>query len=184
MSCVLEDVSIKNRQGVLQEDINDIKSPIASIASSALQVKNGSKNACCSCTSKVILTDAEEITYAEVQNAVKFIINKVVLQEEEEISSTAEDDLKEILRNNADFCAKLEAMVSKVNNLEGRWSQLDNDIISNSNRINSIEQYGRLYNLILDDVKNVPTRYKGLKFSMYNVRSLNSLLGRHQYRPV
>ena len=79
----------------------------------------------------------------------------------------------------SEFNAKLTAVDSKIENIELEWSKLTTNIDNMKVQINNIEQYGRLYNLILDDVSEVPVKLKGLKFSAYIVNFLNCILARY-----
>ena len=136
----------------------------------------------------------------EVKEAVNYIIDKTVLSTDlapkmiaAELSSNgyvvpslktvAEKKLKECLRSNSELCARLNALVTKITLIEYRWSQMDTQVDHLTNRVNHLEQYGRLYNLIIDNVKYVP-KCKGFRFSAWVVRLLNRLLGRYLYRHI
>ena len=68
--------------------------------------------------------------------------------------------------------------------LEAELSRLNKYLLSVSEHCNNIEQYGRLYNLVLDNVYNVPVHLKGMRFSLYIVYLLNRLFWPHLTRPV
>ena len=172
-----EDVQVKKRQLILKDDLIDVKKSIASMAGAALRERSGCSH-CSTCSSTM---EAQEITYAEVQNTVNFLVNEVAKNENKK--SAAEQQLEEVLRNNSEYCLKLTALVTKVEGMECRWSQLENDVTSMSHRVNSIEQYGRLYNLIIKNLKYVPN-CTGTEFSLFVVRLINRLLGQYLFRPV
>ena len=63
-------------------------------------------------------------------------------------------------------------------------SDLDDSILKIISRINNVEQYGRLYNLLIHNVLRVPYKSKGLRFSYFIVDLLNSILGRYLDFPI
>ena len=79
------------------------------------------------------------------------------------------------------ICPKMDAVIARIETLENNWSMLESIVTRVDNRRISADQHGRLWNLILDNVANVPYKLKGWKFSQYIVWLLNSLYG--QYLP-
>ena len=86
--------------------------------------------------------------------------------------------------DNDNSYSKLEAILPKIQHLEDRWSKNEEILKELSSRLNDVEQYGRLYNLIIQDVVGVPYKLKGIPFSKYVVWLLNSLLGHHLSYPI
>ena len=92
--------------------------------------------------------------------------------------------LKQTLDDHPDFKGKLGEVTSTIKHLEKRWSNLDKAICSIANTVNNLDQYGRLYNLVLRKVVGVPYKAKGFLFSSYVVQLLNNLFYGHLFRPV
>ena len=85
---------------------------------------------------------------------------------------------------NSNSVPKNLALTAKVEHLEEKWSKADTKLAELLQRINGVEQYGRLYNLLIHDIMGVPYKLKGLRFSAYVVRLLNRLLGKHLFCPI
>ena len=77
-----------------------------------------------------------------------------------------------------DSAPKLDLIQFSIEKIQNEWSKMNQEINVLSLRSNKIEQYGRLYNLILDGIV-VPKHLKGLGFSNHIVQLLNSILARH-----
>ena len=144
------------------------------------------------------------ITYEEVQNTVNYLLDNAEDKNRKEVAvdedvivpsppkqSPAESQFEEILRCNSSLFAQLSSVTAQVKCLQDMWSELEAElsrlnkyILAVSEHCNSIEQYGRLYNLVLEDVTNVPAHLKGMRFSLYIVHLLNKLFWPHLTRPV
>ena len=177
----LDDTKVlKNRQDSLKGDIEDLKSSVASLASTAL------KENC-----HVKIPDA---SYDEVKEVVELIVSEVAKGVEKvpkntlpikvpTLKSLSQKRLKQLLSCNPEYSSKLTFITAKIRKLENVWSQLDGKYDALNNRVDALEGYGRLYNLILDNLSNVPN-CSGFAFSAYVTSLLNRLLGKHLYRPV
>ena len=80
--------------------------------------------------------------------------------------------------------SKNTALIPKVEKLEEKWSKADVKLTKFLQRLNRLEQYGRLYNLLIHDLMGVPYKLKGFAFSKYVVRLLNNLFGKHLLYPI
>ena len=125
-----------------------------------------------------------KLSYDEVKLTLKSMVDDVCKPYkviEDELLSTK---LKELLANNSVFAGKLATAVNSLTLLEERWCKLDTSVTELSDKINNIEQYGRLYNLILKKVARVPVKLKGHAFTDYVVKLLNHIFGHTLYRAV
>ena len=175
--CIADRNDIKLRQDVLKENIGDLKKSVANMANQLLLVKNDAK-----VTSSG--TSMEPVSYDDVEATINSIVNKIVQQEGDAAKLPANQNLEDVLRNDSGLLASVTAIVAKVTDLETVWSELDSSVSSLSHRLNNIDQYGRLYNLKLRHVPNVPVKYKGHWFTAWVVKLLNRLFGKHLYRPI
>ena len=135
---------LKSRQDALQGDIEELKKNVAAWSTTALHESDVASN---SSTCNNNITD-DRITYDEVKNVIDYLQNKVA--ENELVNSTVkvlptsnspyltvptlksivEKKLKDALNSNSTFNSQLTAAVTKILNLESRWSQIDSDIIA------------------------------------------------------
>ena len=153
---------IINSQKSISSELKHLRAEVASIAT-----ENSSSQS-------VILTKVPVVHQADSPASQKLKANESVLSDVESHGT--------IIDSSA--CPKIEAVLTKISHLEDRWSKNDENICKILSRCNSVEQYGRLYNLIIDDVLGVPYRLKGIPFSRFVVRLLNSLLGRYLCNPI
>ena len=113
--------------------------------------------------------------------------NESILSEEDSFSTTLVGDTSFDLPMSVISSTSIPknlALTAKVEHLEEKWSKADTKLGKLLRSINGLEQYGRLYNLIIHDLMNVPHKLKGLRFSAYVVRLLNRLFGKYLYFPI
>ena len=105
-------------------------------------------------------TSMEPVSYDDVVEAtINSIVNKIVQQEGDAAKLPANQNLEDVLRNDSGLLASVTAIVAKVTDLETVWTELDSSVSSLSHHLNNIDQYGRLYNLIVRHVPNVPVMF-------------------------
>ena len=151
----LEDTKvILKSQALLQKDINDLKSSVASIANHALQERTTSDES----------HSLPDVDYEEVKNTVHYLVQEAALTADatkEETMNTSSSDklvvvptlktaaemkLKEYLVRYSKLSATLTGLVDKITLLETNWSLVDSKVDSLITSLNDLEQYGRLYN--------------------------------------
>ena len=130
------------------------------------------------------LVDAQASIMAELKNVRAEIAEKDSLESQSIQSVDGSSSSEPVTNNDFKVNPKQCALTTKVNLIEERWSKIDFKLSDLLKRLNGVEQYGRLYNLLIHDVFGVPFRLKGLAFSAYVVRLLNNLLGKHLFCPV
>ena len=205
---------VKSRQDALQVNIEELKTSIADIACSTMQnyspISDSKYDAPLRRHWSLSDPDMQEIsdmysriTYEEVQNTINYLLDNAEDKNRKEVAvdedvivpsppkSPAESQFEDILRCNSNLFAQLSSVTAQVKCLQDMWSELEAELsrlnkylLSVSEHCNNIEQYGRLYNLVLDNVYNVPVHLKGMRFSLYIVYLLNRLFWPHLTRPV
>ena len=188
---------LKSCQGNMLNDLNSLKDDITDIANTA--INKASEDASTSNATYPIVAEAarsvtqqvstsntlpnKNIPTAEV-NSVTGDVTTLTQHDSTPDKLKAEQNMIKTLVSNPTLATKLNNAIETINNLEKRWLLLDSVIEQLSNNINNNEQYGRLYNLMIRKVKNVPTKLVGIKFSEYIVGLLNALLGNYLLRQV
>ena len=172
-----EIVVLKDEQVTIKNNLNNLYETVASMANIVL--------------SPVLPEGINDLSYNDLKEA----LDADPVNMHELPSSTSNDtgnndqsirknELRKVLKQQPQFSAQLFGVISQSNALESHLKKVDQKIDKISNRVNDVEQYGRLFNLFLNRVTGCPYKAKGFVFTEYIVNLLNLLFHGKLYRPV
>ena len=166
-------IPLVNSQQSILEEIKELKEEVTDIVTKNKNTKLLSKDI----ASNLLSDDASSSSLQQLNQ-------ESIINSEHNIPATQSLNTTPLTNIDSTSYTKLLNILDKIQLLEDKWSKIDDTLDKLSNRINDVDQYGRLYNLKIKNVAGVPTKLKGLPFSRYVAELLNRLFCRHLICPI